>query len=99
MRVDVVRRDPQAFVPESEAVQRLGQGLDHKVGRVAGQRLGTLATELEFKLAAGQRFHSERVMQREGQAEAVVAGTQVGAGGRHPHGDQLARRNGRGTGS
>ena len=99
MRVDVVRRDPQAFVPEPEAVQRLGEGLDHQVRRVAGQGLGALAAELEFKFTAGQGFHGQRVMQREGQAEAVVPGAQVGARGRHPHGDQLARRNGRGAGS
>ncbi|CAH0318266.1 hypothetical protein SRABI128_04766 [Microbacterium sp. Bi128] len=86
-------------MPEPKAVQGLGQGLDHEVRRIAGQGLGTLAAELEFKFTTGQGFHGQRVMQREGQAEAVVPGAQVGARGRDTHGDQLARRNSRGAGS
>ena len=74
-------------------------GPDHEVARIAGQGLRTLAAELEFKFTAGQGFHGQGVVQREGQAEAVVPGAQVGAGGRDPDGDQLARRNGRRAGS
>ena len=43
VRVDVVRRDPQAFVPEAQPVQRLGDGLDHQVARIAGQGFRTLS--------------------------------------------------------
>ena len=96
VRVDVVGRDPQAFVPESEAVQRLARALTTRCDCVAGQLTGTLAGELELKFTAWSRVSTVSVScSVSARPEAVVAGAEVGAGGRHPDGDALARRNGR----
>lgn len=92
MRVDVVRGDLQAVVPVAQALQGRVDGTHYEVAGIAGQGVRAFAGELEFQLAVVQGFHGQGVVDGQREAEAVVAGTEVGAGSGDPHGQLLTRR-------
>ncbi len=90
MRVDVLRRHPQAPAAEAQALEGGIDGPDHQVAGVAGQRLCTLTGELEQEFVRVQAFNGEGIVQCQRQAQAVIAGSEVGGGAGDPDRDTLA---------
>ena len=79
MGIDIVRGDFQSGVLVTKAIQGKINGAHHQVAGIPGKGFGALTGELEFKLSGAQGFYRQGVVNRQGQAKAVVARAQIGA--------------------